>query len=166
MKRKADIGPYCYSLVRDGPAVPLEEPVRAPIEAATLIHNYLQGRVQEHIVVVLLNTRKRPIGIVEVATGGLNTSFVTPAQVFRPAILAGAHTVILGHNHPSEDPTPSPEDLNITSRMVEAGKILGIRVLDHIITTGEGSFVSLRSIGVLEELAPVEPHEVGKVGRP
>ncbi len=80
-----------------------------------------------------LNTKNNITGINVVSIGSLNSSLVHPREVFKAAILGNAAAIILAHNHPSGDPSPSPEDLEITRRLVEAGKILGIEVLDHVI---------------------------------
>jgi len=119
--------------------------VRPILEAAT------NGNSQEGIMVILLDTKRRVISAPALtAMGTLDSSPVHPREVFRAAVQASAAAVILAHNHPSGDPTPSPEDLLVTGRLVEAGKILGIPVLDHLIigrATGDSSgvgYVSLR----------------------
>lgn len=101
----------------------------------------LRDARQEAFTVILLDSKNRYLGDETVALGSLNQSIVHPREVFRPAIQWAAASVILLHNHPSGDPAPSEEDLRVTERLVEAGKLLGIRVLDHIII-GEGSYFS------------------------
>ena len=92
------------------------------------------GNAQETFFVVLLSTKNKPIGIPRECTRGLlDTSPIHPREVFREAVRCSAASVILAHNHPSNDPTPSKEDLDITRRLIDAAKILGIRVIDHII---------------------------------
>lgn len=98
-------------------------------------------RHREAFVVLLLNTRHRVIALHVVSVGTLNTCPVGPREVFRPAIAAGAHSIVLAHHHPSGDPTPSPEDRNVTDRMTEAGELLGIQVLDHVVL-GAGRYFS------------------------
>ncbi|MEW9673574.1 RadC family protein [Ammoniphilus sp. 3BR4] len=87
-------------------------------------------------------------GVEKVSVGSLNSAIVDPREVFKAAILHNAASIIVGHNHPSGDPTPSREDLSVTNRLVEAGKILGIEVLDHLIL-GEERFQSLKESGMM-----------------
>ena len=86
----------------------------------------------------------------EISIGSLNTSLVHPREVFRPAIRKACASVILIHNHPSGDPTPSSEDIAVTRRLYEAGRLLGIEVLDHVVI-GDGRFVSFREKGLLKQ---------------
>lgn len=88
---------------------------------------------EEYMYMICMNTKNRIIGVFEISHGSVNTSIVTPREVFQKALLANAVSVILMHNHPSGDCTPSREDIEITKRLVEAGKIIGVEVLDHII---------------------------------
>ena len=101
----------------------------------------LRDAKQESFTVILLDSKNRYVREETVALGSLNQSIVHPREVFRPAIQGAAASVILVHNHPSGDPSPSDEDVRVTERLVEAGKLLGIRVLDHIIV-GEGRYFS------------------------
>jgi DNA repair protein RadC len=103
---------------------------------------------REHFRVMHLNTKKMVLGIREVSIGSLNSSLVHPRECFKEAIKRNSHSLILLHNHPSGDPTPSKEDLEITNRLIECGRILGILVLDHIII-GDGSYISLREKGII-----------------
>jgi len=112
--------------------------VRDPEAAYRLLRPLLTaatgGDAQESFMVILLDTKNKPIGIPRECTRGLlDTSPVHPREVFREAVRDSAASVILGHNHPSGDPTPSKEDLDITRRLIEAAKILGIRIVDHVI---------------------------------
>ncbi len=100
---------------------------------------------QEKFVVACLDTKNRIQCVVEVTVGTLDASLVHPREVFKPAFIEGSSSIILSHNHPSGDPTPSREDIGVTERLTEAGKLLGIDVLDHIVygdTTGEA--ISIR----------------------
>lgn len=99
-------------------------------------------------MMLALDTKNKVIGIFEISTGSLNASIIHPRDVFQRAILCNAASVILVHNHPSGDPTPSPEDVALTKKLVEAGRVMDISVLDHVIC-GEGGFVSLRERGEL-----------------
>lgn len=104
---------------------------------------------REHFVVVLVNTKNCLVGVSTISIGTLNSSLVHPRELFKPAILAGAAAVILCHNHPSGDPTPSAEDVALTQRLREAGRLLGIEALDHVILGEAGRYVSLRERGQL-----------------
>lgn len=128
--------------------------IRTPEDAYRLLRPLMTaasgGDAQETFMTVLLNTKNRPIGIPRECTRGLlDTCPVHPREIFREAVRNGqTASVILAHNHPSADPTPSKEDIDITRRLIEAARILGIRVLDHLIVgkpspTSPG-FVSLR----------------------
>ena len=110
---------------------------------------YLKETDREHFVVVLLDTKSAVIGITTVSIGILDSALVHPREVYKPAILSNAAAIILAHNHPSGDPTPSAEDRRITQRIHEAGQVLGIEVLDHLIIGDRTRFVSLKERGML-----------------
>jgi DNA repair protein RadC len=118
--------------------------------ASALLQEYLDGVDREHFVILMLDRKNQVIGINTVSIGSLTASIVHPREVFKPAILGNAAAVILCHNHPSGSPFPSSEDRVLTARLVAAGKLLGINVLDHIIV-GDGSqkFFSFADEGVL-----------------
>lgn len=107
--------------------------ITAPENAAEIVRKHLEGVDREHFVALLLNTKTQIIGINTVHIGSLAATVVHPREVFKPAILANAGSIIVAHNHPSGDPTPSPEDIDITERLVEAGKSIGISVIDHVV---------------------------------
>jgi DNA repair protein RadC len=121
--------------------------IQSPEEVAELLRYDIGGREQEHLVVVLLDTRNRLIRTVEVYVGSLNSSLVRIGEVFREAVRANAAAVIVAHNHPSGDPSPSPEDVAVTRALVEAGRLLDIEVLDHLII-GKDRHLSLRQAGL------------------
>jgi len=108
----------------------------------------LKHEKQEHFVVILLDAKNRVIRVANVHIGTLTMSVVGPREVFRIAVREGASSIIVAHNHPSGDPTPSPEDLEVTQRLVEVGKMLDIPVLDHVIIGDPGS-VSFTRKGLL-----------------
>jgi DNA repair protein RadC len=119
----------------------------------------------ERFVVVLLDGRHRVLGEEMVSQGTLTASLVHPREVFRPALRQSAAAVILVHNHPSGDPTPSAEDRAVTERLCQAGEILGIRVLDHVVVAERG-YVSLREDGALGGIDRVgSAKEFGATGR-
>jgi len=122
--------------------------IQSPEDAAALLVPLMQDLEQEYLYVLILDTRNRVIGEpLEIYHGSLNTSLVRVAEIFRPAIQANAAAILAAHNHPSGDPTPSPEDVGITRAIVQAGKLLDVVCLDHIII-GRGRFVSLKSRGL------------------
>ena len=127
-------------------------PVRTAISSPADVAGLLQCRVahedREHFVVVLLNTKNRVIGAPTVSIGTLSASIVHPREVFKPAIKAGAASVILAHNHPSGNVEPSREDKTVTNRLVETGETIGIEVLDHVILGGLSSY-SFKERGLL-----------------
>jgi len=139
---------YRIQLVRDGRQSMIARQMTSPVDAATVLRAYLQGADREYLVVMLLDTRCRVIGINTVSIGTLDSSVITGREVFKAAILANAHSIILGHNHPSGDPNPSPADIHVTKALVEAGKVLDIEVQDHIII-GELRHVSLKERGFM-----------------
>lgn len=123
---------------------------RNTVGSASDVYELLGDRMRhldrEHIVVILLDTKNHVLGSEVVSVGSLDASIVHPREVFKPAIRRSASAIILAHNHPSGDPTPSEADFKCTSRLAEAGQVLGIAVLDHVII-GDGGFASLRQIG-------------------
>ncbi|WP_066638386.1 RadC family protein [Desulfolucanica intricata] len=126
----------------------IENPViKAPQDVADLLMGEMRYLDREHFCVVLLNTKNQVLYQETVSIGTLNSSAVHPREVFKNAIKRNAACIILVHNHPSGDPTPSREDIEVTKRLKEAGKIVGIEVLDHLVI-GNGRFVSLKMKGL------------------
>ncbi len=123
--------------------------LRSPEEVFHRFALRLRRLRQERFVVVMLDGRHRVIGEEVVSQGTLTASLVHPREVFRPALRASAAALILVHNHPSGDPTPSAEDRAVTARLARAGEILGVRVLDHVVVAERG-FVSLREEGAMD----------------
>jgi DNA repair protein RadC len=123
--------------------------IRGPEDVYRHYHASLRHAGQERFFAVLLDGRQRVLGHEVVSQGTLTASLVHPREVFRPALRACAAALILVHNHPSGDPTPSAEDRDVTSRLVRAGEILGVRVLDHVVVAERG-YCSLREEGLLE----------------
>ncbi len=108
----------------------------------------VQEEAQEVFGVLILNTKNKIVAVHEISRGTLNSSMVHPREVFKPAVLHNASAIICFHNHPSGDPEPSRDDIEVTKRLVEAGKIMGIEVFDHIIV-GDDRYVSLKERGVM-----------------
>lgn len=125
-------------------------PVIDSVEAAAaVVRPHLVDKAKEHVVALLLDNRHQLIRMSPIAVGSLSATLVHPRELFKEAIGACAAAVILAHNHPSGDPTPSEHDLRLTTRLVEAGVLLGIEVLDHLILGGR-QVVSLRALGVFD----------------
>ncbi len=127
---------------------PEEHPtINSPADAAALLQYEMSALEQEHLRVILLDTRNRALDIVEVYQGSVNSSQVKVGEVFKAAIRRGVPALIVVHNHPSGDPTPSPDDVAVTRAFVQAGKLLDVDVLDHLVI-GQGRFVSLKERGL------------------
>jgi DNA repair protein RadC len=117
--------------------------VRSPSDLAPLLMLEMAPLDQETLRVILLNTKNQVTKMLDVYRGSLNSSLVRTAEVFKEAVRVNAAAIIVAHNHPSGDPTPSPEDARVTEQIVAAGKLLEIEVLDHLVI-GERTYVSLR----------------------
>lgn len=122
--------------------------ITKPKDAADYVMESMRYLKQECLKVIMLNTKNMIISLMEVSLGTLNSSIVHPREVFCQAIKKNSAAIIICHNHPSGDPTPSNEDINITHRLKESGKLLGIDLIDHIII-GNGSYISLKEKGIL-----------------
>ncbi len=121
--------------------------VKTPDEVARLVRGRLSDKKKEHFLALLLDTRGQLIRTAEISVGSLDSSIVHPREVFKEAISASAASVIFVHNHPSGDPQPSEDDIKLSHRLAQAGEIVGIDVLDHVII-GEKKHVSLKSKGL------------------
>jgi DNA repair protein RadC len=125
-----------------------EKPIlKTPEDVVGLVKGRLKGKKKEHFWALLLDTRSRLIKMAEISVGSLDSSIVHPREVFKEAISATAASVIFVHNHPSGDPTASEDDVKLTKRLAEAGDIMGIDVLDHIII-GDKKYLSLKREGL------------------
>jgi DNA repair protein RadC len=123
--------------------------ITSPSEAVALARKVVQDDAREHFLALYLDGRHRPIARSVVSVGTATASLVHPREVFQAAVLVGAVALIVLHNHPSGDPTPSPEDREVTHRLRKAGELLGIRLLDHIVWTKDARFHSFRESGEL-----------------
>lgn len=123
-------------------------PIRSPKDAAHLLMDEMRSLDREEFRVLLLDAKNRVIGVEVVSIGTLTASLIHPREGLKAAIVRSAASIILVHNHPTGVPTPSREDIEITERFVEAGRVIGIDVLDHVII-GDGRFESLREMGYL-----------------
>jgi DNA repair protein RadC len=125
-----------------------EQPViRSPQDVHALLGGEMAVFEQEHLRVMLMNTRNQLLGVPEVYVGNISSALVRPAEVFREAVRRNAPSIIVVHNHPSGDPSPSPDDVNLTRQLVEAGEHLAIEVLDHVVI-GDHRYASLKSHGL------------------
>lgn len=122
--------------------------ITSPEDGAALLMPRLRYETKEHFLVVLLNSKNLVLQVEQISEGSLNSSVVHPREVFAPAVLHHAAAILAAHNHPSGDPTPSKEDRALTATLVEAGKYMGIPVLDHIII-GDASYFSFKEHGYL-----------------
>lgn len=123
--------------------------IRSPEDAQKVAASYIADEDREVLLVMMLNTKNQVVGLHRAHVGSLNASIVHPREVMKCAILNNAASIIVSHQHPSGDPTPSREDIEITKRLAEAGKILGVELLDHVIVTYTGKHVSLKEKGYL-----------------
>ena len=122
--------------------------VLSPKDAYEMIKEQLEGLDREQFIIACLNTKNEPTNITVVSVGSLNKAIVHPREVFKTAILSNAASIMAFHNHPSGETTPSQQDIQLTKRLYEAGELLGIKLLDHLII-GDGSFTSLKEKGYL-----------------
>jgi len=122
--------------------------IRSPEDGADFVMEEMRNLNQEHLVVLFLNTKNQIIHRQTIFIGSLNASIVHPREIYREALKRSAASIICAHNHPSGDPSPSQEDIHVTRRLVEAGKIMGIELLDHLVI-GNHSFTSLKEKGYL-----------------
>lgn len=122
--------------------------IRTPKDAADLFRQFIGDCDRESFCILCLNTKQEPTALHMVSTGTLNASLVHPRETYKLAILANSASIIAAHNHPSGEPTPSPEDVELTERLRDSGTLLGIDLLDHLIL-GDGNYVSLKERGLM-----------------
>ena len=137
------------ALVREGTVKSETRSICGPADAAAVLRQIIGDYDREAFAVLLVDAKHHVIGVHIAGVGTLDSAQTGPREVFRAAILAGAKAVVLGHNHPSGDPTPSSADLHLTRRLTKAGELLGIPVLDHIII-GESRHLSLLERGEID----------------
>lgn len=137
---------YSLRLVRAGT---LESPARIvePADAHELVRPYFDGLAQEHMIVLALDTQNRVLAVIPIYVGSVHTTVVRMAELLRPVLMTHATGLIVVHNHPGGDPTPSEQDIALTAKLGEACETVDIELVDHIVA-GEGSFCSLRAMGV------------------
>lgn len=121
----------------------VEGNINTPEKVVKMVSRLLKDADREHALAISVDAKSKPVGIEIVAVGSLNVAYIEPRELFKHAILSNASGIILVHNHPSGDITPSVEDWHLTYRIMEAGALLGVELLDHIITGDNEEFVSL-----------------------
>ncbi|GAA0456831.1 RadC family protein [Alkalibacillus silvisoli] len=122
--------------------------IKSPEDGANFLMEDLRGLKQEHFVALYLNTKNQIIHRQTIFIGSLNSSIVHPREVFKEAIKRSAASIICAHNHPSGDPSPSNEDIHVTRRLYESGKVIGIELLDHLVI-GDQKYISMKEKGYL-----------------
>ena len=131
-------------LVKEGKIPSESRPlIKTPDNVAEIMFDLCELHAEEHFYCLLLNTKNRVNGIQNISTGSLSAAIIHPREVFKAALLANSAAVILCHNHPSGDPTPSPEDITLTKKIVDAGKFLDIPILDHLVI-GDRRYISFK----------------------
>lgn len=136
-------------LVKEGKIPSESRPlIKTPDNVAEIMFDLCELHCEEHFYCLLLNTKNRVNGIQNVSTGSLSAAIIHPREVFKAAILANSAAIILCHNHPSGDPTPSPEDITLTKKIVDAGKFLDIPILDHLVI-GDRRYISFKEQNLL-----------------
>lgn len=121
--------------------------IRSPLDGASVAKSFIGDDDREVFFVMCLNTKNEVIAVHRCHVGSLNAAIVHPREVFKAAILNNASSIIVSHQHPSGNPYPSQEDLQVTKRLEEAGKILGIEVLDHVIVSDSDAYYSFKEKG-------------------
>lgn len=123
--------------------------VRSPEDAAQVATEFIGEDDREVFFVMCLNTKNDVVAVHRAHVGALNSSLVVPREVFKAAILNNSAAVIFAHQHPSQNVSPSREDIDVTKRLVECGRILGIEVLDHLVINASGKYISLKEKGYI-----------------
>ncbi len=140
---------YKISMVRDGAVCAERRVVTRSQDLAPLLEDYFKGHDREEMLAVLLDAKHKIIGLHTISIGSMSLSIVHPRETFKAAIVGQAAAIILAHNHPSGDPTPSQEDRQLTLRLRECGTLLGIPVLDHLVIGDAGRYASFADRGEL-----------------
>ncbi len=168
MARTFRVPLYRLKLVKDREIRFTEREIDQPVVAARLVERLIGNADREHLVAVFVNAQCEITGINIVAVGSLDHAHTTAREVFKGAIVANAHGVILGHNHPSGSLEPSPTDIRMTRKLVFLGRMLSIPVLDHVVVSQRGfrSMHEMRLLGGLAGSPPRSLHDGSPVGQP
>ena len=149
-----DVPRYTISLIKEAASTfHAKNRCQSSEDVYRFLQDIFENQDREHLYALFLDTKHAPIGMNHVAMGTLSTTIVHPREVFKCAILLNAACLVIVHNHPSGDPSPSPEDRALTSRIAEAGQLLGIALLDHVVI-GNGRYFSFADHGPLTQQAP------------
>lgn len=135
-------------LVKETSLLYKKRSIRSPEDGYDLVKSFLEDKDRENFIVVALDTKNQPVSINVCHIGSLNSSLVSPREIMKTAILSSAASIIVAHNHPSGDTQESREDIEVTKRLSEAGKLMGIELLDHLII-GDGKYTSLKEKGFI-----------------
>ncbi|MHB1684130.1 MAG: JAB domain-containing protein [Bacilli bacterium] len=138
-------------MVREASLLYARRSLTSPDDAFSLLCPLLEDNDRETFITLCLDTKNQPTHIQTVSIGTLSASLCHPREIFKTCILSNGATLLCAHNHPSGDPTPSQEDISVTARLANAGRLLGIELLDHIIIGSDGRYVSMRERGLLAE---------------
>ncbi|MDF2700734.1 MAG: repair protein RadC [Haloplasmataceae bacterium] len=136
-------------LIREGSILYESRKISSPETAAELGRKFIENSDREEFIICCLDTKNQPLSISVISIGSLNSAIVHPREVYKVAILSNASSIIAFHNHPSGDTEPSVEDINLTNRLTEAGKVIGIQLVDHIIIGSEGRYYSFKEESLL-----------------
>ena len=149
------VSQFRLMLVKDGPAISTtwDRQVRGPKDIADFMAPIAANLDRETFWILMLDGRNRVTGLHVVSVGSLTSTVVHPREVWKAAILANAAAIIVCHNHPSGEPTPSGEDIALTARLLAVGELVGIRLLDHVVLGADGSFRSLAASNLLKGAA-------------
>lgn len=131
-------------MIKEGSVLYKDRKITCPEDIVQITRSFMENIDREKFIVIYLNTKNEPTAIHTVSVGSLNASIVHPREVMKGAILSNSNAMILVHNHPSGDTTPSSQDISITERLKDAGELLGIKVIDHVIIGDEGDFYSFK----------------------
>jgi len=135
-------------LVREGSLTAETKNITDPKDAVEIFNTLYPDLDRECLVVLLLDMKNNVRGVNTVSIGDLSSAITHPREIFKPAILANAASIFMLHNHPSGDPTPSADDMDVSCRINDAGELLGIELLDHVVVGAEGGYVSLKERGL------------------
>ena len=140
---------YKISMIRDGSVCAERQTVTSSRDVLPILRDYFAHHDREEMLCVLLDAKHRITGLHTVSIGSMSFAIVHPRETFKAAIVSNCAAVILAHNHPSGDPTPSQEDRALTTRLKDCGELLGIPVLDHLVIGDDGRYVSFADMGQL-----------------
>lgn len=149
VKRAKRVDIVSLKMIKESSILYGDRKISTPKDAIEIVKVILEDCDREKLVVCCLNTKNEPTSISTVSIGTLNSSIVHPREVFKTAIMSNSASIILFHNHPSGNTQPSKEDISITERIKEAGKIIGIEMIDHIIIGDNEKYTSLKEEGIV-----------------